>query len=181
MAEESKEQKSAGGGQSGIVKLVVAGVLILGAAGGGFATYKLVIAKMLTVPEVEEEHAADPGEYIPEAPVMVDLPENFVNVIMEEPGIPASTLMYAVTFECNNESTAHVVEGHQQRFVDLVSKLHDSRMRSELDDIKLVKSSIQAELKQKANDLLHRLPGEHEEELMITNVFHRTMVVDDKL
>lgn len=181
MAEETPEHQEKKGG--GIVKLAIIGVLLIVAAGGGFATYTFLIApKLAPEDEAEMSELDEPGEYIPVAPVMVDFDDNFSNVIMEDPNLPASTLMYAVTLECNNQLTADLIMANMARFADMIAKLHDSRMRSELDDLKTLKNSIQNEIRQKSNAMLRQLQGgKGSEDILVTNVFHRTMIVDDKL
>jgi hypothetical protein len=76
--------------------------------------------------------------------------------------------------------TAELIHAHEPRFIDMVSRLHDSRLRSELDDIQNLKTSIQREARQKANAILHQIGGKHEEEPEVTNVFHRTLMVADQ-
>jgi hypothetical protein len=89
--------------------------------------------------------------------------------------------MYGVTLECNNQVTADLIMANMARFADMISKLHDSRLRSELDDLKTLKISIQNDIRQKSNAMLRQLQGKPNEDIMVTNVFHRTMIVDDKI
>lgn len=181
MAEETQEQnppENKGGG--GVVKMLIALVLIAAAAGGGFATYSVLLAPMLADAEGEEEPMA-PKEYIPVAPVPVEFPEDFKNVIMDDPNIPASTLLYGVTLECNNQLTADLIAAHMARFVDMVATLHESRLRSELNDMRTFKKGIQSQIRQKANDILRQVQAAPSEDIMVTNVYHRVIHVEDKL
>lgn len=175
---ETQEQPSEKGG-GGIFKIAIAAVIILCAAGGGFGTYRFVLAPMLAPPETEEDR--EPKAYIPSNPVALDFIDNFVNVIMEEKGVPASTLVFAVTFECNNQATADFVSMHMARFTNLVNNLHQGRTREELDQLGNFEESVQRQLMQKANALLQRLQIEPQEDIRITGVFHRVLMVDDKL
>ena len=182
MSEEVKEgaQSPEAKGGGGMVKIIILAVVLLGAGGGGFATYHFVLQPMLAAPD-EEVMVNDSSEYIPAVPAMLELPDNYVNVIMEEDHVPASTLLYAVTFECNDTATADLITLHLARFIDMISKLHDSRMRSELDDIKNLKISIQREARQKANAILKQLQEKPSDDIMVTNVFHRMLMVSDQL
>ena len=175
--EPSEQSKAKGGG--GIFKIAMAAVIILGAAGGGFATYKFVLGPMLAPPEAEEE--TEPKAYIPANPVSLDFVDNFVNVIMEDKNVPASTLVFAVTFECNNQETADFVSMHMARFTNLVNNLHQSKSRGELDELSEFQDSVQRQAMQEANALLERLQSEPNEDIRITGVFHRVLMVEDKL
>ncbi len=177
MADEVQRQDQGGSGGVWARLLLVIGVLLL-AAIAGLSTYLFVLSPMLKEPESVEQ--ADAEDSIPANPVTVEFPASPVNVIREGE-MPASTLLFGVTLECNNPETAALVQAHRARFLDIINKLHDSRTRSELDDTLLIKESIQRQALQKCNDLLRRLQEQPSEEIRITAVLHHTFVVQDPL
>ena len=169
---EPKPDETSGGGPGKII--LVVGVVLM-AAVAGLGTYLFVLKPMLTD---TEEVARNEGENpIPVAPVMVEFPQTPVNVIRDGEA-PAATLLFGVTLECENAETAILVNAHRARFVDMINKLHDSRTRSELDDVLIIKESIQRQILQKANGILERMP-ETPTDFRITSVFHHTFVVQD--
>lgn len=176
---EPQAEAPKGGGMGRILMLV--GVVLI-AAIGGLATYLFVLAPVLKDPAAEHEaKAEDTDEHaLPEHAAMVELPNVVVNV-MREGDAPAALLSFGVTLECNNEETAHLVEEHKARFVDIINKLHESRTRKELDDTLLIKESIQRQALQKVNELLRKLQHEPEESVKITAVLHQNFVVQDPI
>lgn len=180
MSEEANEeqQQPEKGNRGNLITIVIALIVVIVAVVGGLLTYRLVIAPMLAPPEEATEQ--EKYEEIPLNPVMVAFEDSFVNV-MREQDLPASTLLFGVTLECTNQETADLIELHRVRFKDMISKLHDSRTRAELDDVLLLKESIQKQAKQKCNDLLKRLMGDANPEMRITAVFHSTFAVQDQI
>ncbi len=181
MAEEAKEEEPEpkSGGALGKIILVLGVVLV--AAIGGLATYLFVLKPMLEeAAEVASSQQASDEDPIPIAPVAIEFPQTPVNV-MREGQAPAATLLFGVTLECENEATAAIVRMHQARFVDMINKLHDSRTRSELDDVFVIKDSIQRQALQKANDILMRVQEKPDDIIRIVSVFHHTFVVQDPL
>lgn len=177
MANEVQSQgEQASGGGFGRILLVVAVVLV--AAIAGLSTYLFVLAPMLKKPDAVVQ--AEVVEAMPANPVFIEFPQTPVNVIREGE-MPASTLLFGVTLECNNPETAALVQAHRARFVDIINKLHDSRTRSELDDTLLIKESIERQALQKCNDLLRRLQDTPNDDIKITAVLHHTFVVQDPL
>ena len=175
---EAPEAEPKTGGMMG--KIVVLAVILLVAAGGGVATYLLVLAPMLAEDGGEVVEAAQ--REIPLNPVYVAFEDRFVNVIMDDPAMPASTLVYGVTFECTNQLTADIINAHLPRFVDMINKLHSSLTREELDDTLLITESIQRQALQKANDILRKIQGEMvNPEVRVTAVSHQMFAVEDKL
>lgn len=182
MAEEAKEEEpeAKSGGVLGKIILVLGVVLV--AAIGGLSTYLFVLKPMLEKAAAElvaSEQESD-GDPIPLMPVEIEFPQTAVNV-MREGQAPAATLLFGVTLECENAATAELVNRHQARFVDMINKLHDSRTRSELDDVLLIKESIQRQALQKANEILMRLQDTSADTVRITSVLHHTFVVQDPL
>ena len=161
---------------SGIIStLIVVAIVLALAGGGGFFVYRFVIAPRLATDNGAPEVVADE---IPAMPINVEFPQKFVN-IMRVANEPASTLVFQVTLECNNQQTADLINMHKIRFEDMIIKLHDSRTRDELDDVLALKTSIQRQAKQKSNDLLQRL-GAPEGEMQVTEVFHNLFMVQDQ-
>lgn len=169
--EVTNEDEPSGGMVSTLI--VVAIVLAL-AGGAGFFLYRFAIAPRLA-PDSGTAQAAE--DVIPVMPVNVEFPQKFVN-IMRQANEPASTLVFQVTLECNNPATANLINTHKIRFEDMIIKLHDSRTRDELDDVLALKTSIQRQAKQKANDLLLRLGASSD--MQVTEVFHNLFMVQDQ-
>jgi len=178
MADEVNEEGAEGQSGGGVGKIILLLCVVLVAAIAGLATYLFLLKPMLDNTEVAVQ--IDPEDMIPLAPATVEFPGTPVNV-MREGQMPASTLLFGVTLECENAETAVLVEMHRARFVDMISKLHDSRTRAELDDVYLIKQSIQRQILQKANDILVRVQEEPSESIRVTAVFHHTFVVQDPL
>lgn len=176
MADEPDVPAEQGSEDSIISTLIVVAIVLALAGGGGFFLYRLAIAPRLADDTAAVETA--PEDVIPVMPVNVEFPQKFVN-IMREANEPASTLVFQVTLECNNQETANLINMHKIRFEDMIIKLHDSRTRDELDDVLALKVSIQRQAKQKANDLLQRL-GAPPGEMQVTDVFHNLFMVQDQ-
>lgn len=181
MAEEVKEEqqeetpsKSSGA----MVKAGIAVGVIVAAVVGGLLFYRLVLGPMLGSSGEEEGE----GEQIsiPLNPVMVVFEDTFVNV-MRDGDMPAATFLFGVTLECINQETADIIGVHHARFVDMLNKLHDSRTRGELDDVVVLKESIQRQALQKCNDLLRRIEGNPDTDNLVTAVFHQTFAVQDSV
>lgn len=174
--QEEVKEESSGGGIGGIIAII--GVLLV-AAIAGVSVYLFVLAPRLD--SGDDAVAGEDGDsgYIPAAPAMIEFPTTFVNVLREGE-MPSSTLMFGVTLECENLETVALVEIHHARFVDTISKRHDSRTRSELDDVLQIKTSIQRQLLQELNDILERVQEEPDEAIAITAVFHHTFAVQDQ-
>lgn len=164
--------------KGGIGKFLLPVGLVLVAAIAGLATYLFVLSPMLAEEEPPSEARATTDERVPLNPVVVNLPDGFVNVIRDG-DMPAAILVYGVSIECNNEETAALVEAHLARFIDIINKLHDSRTRSELDDTLLIKESIQRQAAQKVNDLLRRLQEKPRDDIKVTAVLHHKFAVQD--
>ena len=180
MAEEEQEQQPKDGkdgkGAGALIRMGIVAFVVLGAAVGGFVTFQFVLAPMLADEDGGEE--AEPKTTIPLNPVTIAFDDSFVNVMREDEA-PASTLVYGVTLECNNQMTADVVEAYLPRFVDMIGKLHDSRTRSELDDVLSLKESIQRQALQKCNAMLKKMQDDPDPAIRITAVFHHTFAVQD--
>ena len=181
MAEEVNEELPEEESSGALGKIVLVLGVVLVAAIGGLTTYVFVLKPMLEeAAEVAASEQASDEDPIPLAPVTIEFPQTPVNVIREGQS-PAATLLFGVTLECENEATAVLVRMHQARFVDMINKLHDSRTRDELDDVLLIKESIQRQALQKSNDILMRLQEKPNDIIRVTSVLHHTFVVQDPL
>ncbi len=181
MAEEVNEERPEKEDSGALGKIILVLGVVLVAAIGGLATYLFVLKPMLEeAAEVAASEQVSDEDPIPLFPVEVEFPQTPVNVIREGQA-PAAMLLFGVTLECENQETADLVTKHQARFRDMLNKLHDSRTRNELDDVLLIKKSIQKQAKQKANDMLRRLQEKPADNIRITSVFHHTFVVNDPL
>lgn len=181
MAEEVNEERPENEPSGAMGKIILVLGVVLVAAIGGLSTYLFVLKPMLEeAAEVAASEQVSDEDPIPLFPVEVEFPQAFVNVIRDGQA-PAATLVFGVTLECENRDTANLVGVHRARFVDIINKLHDSRTRSELDDVLLIKESIQRQAKQKLNHLLRRLQAEPADNIRITSVLHHTFAVQDPL
>lgn len=177
---EGQEAESSGGGAG---KFIGAAIVLTMAAIGGISTYLFVLKPMLG----EEDPNAVAMNAEPVLPS--DIPAMATTVVFEASPVsvireakqPASTLLFGMTFECNNAETAALVETYKHRFHDMLMKLHDSRTRSELDDAVLLKESIQRQAIQRANDILvHLQPEPVNPDIRITNVSYNIFTVQDQ-
>ncbi len=181
MAEEVNEERPEKEASGAVGKIILILGVVLVAAIAGLATYLFVLSPMLDeAAEVAASEQVSDEDPIPLEPVVVEFPQTPVNVIREGQA-PASMLLFGVTLECENQETAALVTKHQARFRDMINKRHDSRTRSELDDVLLIKKSIQKQIKQKANDMLKQMQEEPADNIRITAVFHHTFTVQDQL
>jgi flagellar basal body-associated protein FliL len=183
MADTQKEGQEAAIQPGGAGKYVAGAVVVLLAAIGGLSTYLFALKPMLGSPDSATLAKSTPKSLPP------DIASNPTAVVFEASPVyavregkqPASTLLFGMTFECNNAETAALVEKYKHRFQDMLMKLHDSRTRSELDDAVLLKESIQRQALQKANDMLQRLQVDPNPEIRITNVSYHMFMVSDPL
>lgn len=176
-AEEQKGEEKPGGNP--LVPIIIAAVVLSIAAGGGFGVYRFVLAPRLAVQDPGEADSTLPDDTIPKSPVSLQFDQKFVNLVRDGDG-PAAILVFQVTLECANQATFDVIAMHRIRFEDMLIKLHDSRTRVELDDTLALKTSIQRQAKQKANDLLQRLQAKPNPENRITGVFHNLFAVQEQ-
>lgn len=170
MAEEVEQKKGGGYG-----KYAAVGILVLIAGIGGYLTYSFFMAPLLAT---DEEVAKVEEAPIPKMPFKVEFPQLPVNVIRDGE-MPASMLLFGVTFECANEPTADLIAAYQPRFTDMIIKLHSSKTRAELDDSLAAMESIQRQALQKANAILQRVQEEPDETIEVTAVLHSVFTVQD--
>jgi len=118
---------------------------------------------------------------VPKNATTVAFDSRFVNVVMPDPDMPASTLVFQVTLECLNPTTADLVIAHQPRFYDILVKLHTSLGREELNDSRSIMDSIQRQALQQCNGALVMILGKEDPDYRITDVFHENFSVQDQL
>lgn len=174
MAEE-QEGNGQGGGGSSILRILVFVLPLLVATGAGILTYMFVLAPMFA----EEGSDEDGGGMIPQTGVTVAFETRFANVVMPDPEMPAATLVYQVTLEANNQTTADLIEAHKPRFYDILTKAHASLTREELDDAKATLESLQRQILQQVNDTLKRLQKNPRPDIRVTAVFHEMFSAQD--
>lgn len=177
MAEETAEE-SGGGGEGGrniIVRILFIVLPVLVAVIAGVLTYMFVLAPLFAKESVED------APLVPVEATPVAFETRFVNVVMPDPDMPASTLIFQVTLECNNVATAELVALHMARFYDILIKLHSSLGREELNDNRAIMDSIQRQILQQSNETLTRILGKEDSEIRITSVFHEQFSVSDSL
>jgi flagellar basal body-associated protein FliL len=160
-----------------IWKAIIIVVVVLVPAVAGFVTFKMVVEPMTVVETPVEPE--EPEDKIPLTAQTVSFEETFATVIMPDPNIPASLLLFRVSLECANPETAVLVTAHQARFSNMLTQLHSFRTREELND-PLVKESIQKQALQKANDILRRLQETFNPNIRITGVFHDRFAIQDQ-
>lgn len=183
MADEQKAPEGGeGGGKKKLLRSagLIAGVVVVAAA-GGVAAFFLVLKPMLQGDN--SAAAAMPDDLIPMSAVEVNFDTNFVNLIMPDENMPASTLLYSVTLSCANQATADIINAHKARFSDTITKLHDGHLRADLmSDPRVLKESIQKQVVQECNRLLERLsPGEEKEPLEVLAALHTQFAVSDNI
>jgi len=110
--------------------------------------------------------------------VPVPFEEAFTTVIMPSENMLASTLLYKVTLECSNQTTADIVGKYKSRFVAMIRKLHSYKTRAELDD-PLVEESIRKQILQEANALITDLQGGDDPANRIVAVYHEKFYIQD--
>lgn len=175
MAEEQEPKKE---GRGLVLRLVFIVVPILIAAIAGVLTYMLLLAPMLAP---EEEDAPEPGDYIPEAGQTVTFETRFANLIMPDPEIPASTLVYQVALECNDVETATLVNQHMPRFYDILVRAHTGLRREDLDDPTTL-DSLKRQILRQCNDALERLQkGKPKPTTVVTAVFYEQWALSDQI
>ncbi len=168
--------------------VVLLGAVVVSLVAGAALTWFVLVPKMGGAHGEESaatEHAdeAAPGDKIPEGAAMVSFDESFANVIMPDPNIPSSKLMYKVAFLCSSAEVAELITKNKPLFENILATLHGYHTRAELDD-PLVKQSIQKEALQQSNALLEQLVTEKEkkkakEPLKILRVVHSNWAVHD--
>ncbi|MBN2309315.1 MAG: flagellar basal body-associated FliL family protein [Candidatus Hydrogenedentes bacterium] len=178
MAEEQEgQQQPAGGGMPGIVRKVgVIVAIVLVAVIAALLVFNFVLKPMLA--DKPDEPEAPPEDKIPLTAVTVEFEKTYASVVMSDPNLPSSTLLYQVSLECANEVTRALVERNMARFKDMLGDLHRNRTREELDD-PLVLDGIKAQALQKANEILRRLQDPVDPTVRVTAVLYLEFYIQD--
>ncbi len=186
MADEEKKadaQQAQPKGSSLISKYALPLGLVMIAVIGALLVFKFVVLPVMGGSD-EVQPTTDDLEIptmIPAAAVALSFDDKYVEVIMEDPDMPASLLMYAVTLICANQDTADLVEKHRPFFENMLLDLHESHTREELKETKsLVKETIQKRALQKANELLGRFE-EPSKDVVILDVLHTNFAMTDMM
>lgn len=164
---------------------ITAGVVLV-AAVSGLLVFNLVVRPRLQSAAPQPPNPAAPeseteGEgKLPADAVTVSFEESFASVVMAERDIPASILLYQVSFECANAATAALVEKHKARFVSMLRELHSYKTREELND-PLVEESVRKEALRRANSMLKSLQPVPDPSVRIVSVLHGKFFVQDQL
>ena len=167
MAEEQEQAPEAQGGAGKAlfwkVGVVVGTVLIM-------MTAALLVFTLVVNPRLQggpEDPIPGPDEpnqsKIPATAVMVDFDEAIVAAVMSDPNLPTSMLLYQISLECSNQTTAGIVARGKAHFIDMLGELHRGRTREELEDGG-VRDGIRSLALQKSNELLRRLQTQEEDE-----------------
>lgn len=149
---------------------IVAGVVLT------FAILAVVIWRVVLQPRLTAEEEPPPPPAMTQVAVPFD--EAYVNLIMPDSQMLASTLLYKITLDCSNQETADLVGKYKPRFVDLFRKLHSYKTRAEMDD-PLVEESIRRQILQDSNALIKEILGVEETENRIVAVYHEKFYVQD--
>ncbi len=176
MPEENAPEQGAAKPSKKSSGLIVALVVLLVAAVGGFITYKFAVAPRFNKPEeppVEAENDA-----IPPTSVGVDFPETQAAVRQDDPNGVNSVLMYSCAFMCSNAETRELVEKNKQWFISKLDELHRNRTKAELNDPQVEKEICRLALEE-ANSLLRRLQEKPNEEIHVIEVLHLKFAVFD--
>jgi flagellar basal body-associated protein FliL len=183
MAEEPKKAKPSSVGM--IIALVL--VLLLG-VGGALAAYKLLVAPRLPKTNgstnangkatTEDKTATPPEEGVGKDSETIPFDDMFVNVIMPQPDMKASTFIFKVSLECSDKIAAELVKKHKARFSDMLLKLHSFHTREELND-PLLRENIQKQALQQSNEILTKLQEKPDPKARVTAVLHERFAVQD--
>lgn len=176
MAEEEAavEEKKAGGIVALLLgKVGVAIAIVLMAAIAAMLVFIFVVRPRLMAPEEN----VDP-HIIPADIINVQFEEAFASLIMSDPNIPSSTLLYQVSVSCSNTVASELVSAHEDRFIDRIRELHHARTREEIDD-PMVVEGIKKQMVQELNKILRQVQATNDESVRIIDVHYRKFFASD--
>ncbi|MCX5769652.1 MAG: hypothetical protein NTZ09_05195 [Candidatus Hydrogenedentes bacterium] len=176
MPEEKAPESVAAKPSRKLFGLVVAAIVLVVAAAGGLATYKLVVGPMFAAPDAPPPDMAN--DAIPPTAVAFDFDETQVGVRQDDPAASASVLMYSVSFICANPQTQLLIDKNKQWFVSKVAELHRNRTKAELNDPQVEKEITRLALEE-ANSLLRRLQEKPDPAIRVIEVLHLKFSVFD--
>jgi flagellar basal body-associated protein FliL len=167
MADAPNAPEAKGGsGMVGKIVMFAGSVVVAVALALGIFTYVIAPKLGLTGQHAEGEHSTETGEEvveegsIPATAVEVHFgsPDpDITTVVMEDPGTPASMLVYKLTLVCLNKETAKVIEAKKAYFRTLITDLHSFRKREELIGNSKVKEEIEEQIVKECNIQLIKL------------------------
>lgn len=160
-----EERPEAGGAwkKSGMMPLIIVGVVVLMAAVLGLAVFRFVLQPMLTS-EPEQPDGDVPGAFY------VDFDELQVTGQPNDPNEVAPILAFSITLACRNAETIQLIETNRPRFEGLLVDLYGSKTHRQLSD-PFEKTQIQQEALRLINALLKEYRSEVD--LAVTEVLHR--------
>ncbi len=133
----------------------------------------LALFKFVVLPRLTGDSETDTGlEYDPIQIVAVPFDESYSALLMNDPDLPQSTLLYEVSFDCSNQITADLVTSHKAQFTNMLRRLHSNKKRDEVLDDPLLPETIQKQAVQEANSILIELQGNAIPENRIISVYH---------
>ncbi len=174
MSEEPASKKKS----SSLVRLLI----MIGSAGLAAAIVALLLYKMVLAPMLSDKpKEPDPAlsEFPPTA-VWIDFDSASTTAVMP-PGsnLPASLVMYAVSFYCSNQATADLITNNKAWFVDELRELHSHHTREQLDDPMLLKN-IQKQALLRCSEILDQIQGGKNPENRILKVTHKEFLAVDQ-
>jgi flagellar basal body-associated protein FliL len=152
------------------------------AAGLAVAVFLFVLKPKLSAEpgaEGKTSEAKKGGKEAEEKVTSFQFEPAMATVLMSDPAMPASLLMYQVSMECANEKTAAMVKEHKSKLASMLADLHSFRRREELNEPQ-TKKSIEKVALQKANDILQTYLEKPDPKIKIIEIFHESFVVEDK-
>ncbi len=174
MADEQNDAPETTGRAKGLLKRIGIAILLVLLAAGAAVAFGLFVF----IPWLEQEPSPDPE--IPRGAVMVRFDRaNTTAVMPPNSNLPASLLMYQVSFLCSNQTTAQIVQENRAWFSDMLRELHSDHPREYLDN-PMLRRSIQQQALTKANEILNTLQGGANPRNKIIKVLHEEFFVYDQ-
>ena len=174
MAEEQASSAGATKRRSATqIVIYVAGAVLI-AAIGAMLLYLFLLRPMLA----PAEPVAQPA--VPTTAAWVEFDQANATAVMP-PGanVPATLVLYKVSFLCANPETAALVEANKAWFADMLRELHSGHPRESLDD-PLLQRSIKRQALARANEIIGTLVGPDQPLYRVLDVFHREFFFVDQ-
>jgi flagellar basal body-associated protein FliL len=141
--------------------IILAGIVLVGAAVVGVLLYFFLLRPRLTAA------SETPKEKLPELAnaVTLELPEERVTVLVDDPDAAAPILNYQVSMVCANQETKDLISARLDWFKSMVNKLHRNRTRKELNDPQ-VQEGLLKQARLEANKLLKKFSNDPKLEVL---------------
>ena len=177
MAEEQKEEAQEAKQGSPLIGLIIkGGIMVLLPMVLGLVVFLFVLYPRFNTESVDDPILVE-DDIIPLSEVIVDLEEQRVHLIIDDPDAGGAIMLYTVSIVVDREESAAIVSGPQTaRFSGMIAELHKNRTQDEMNDA-LVQKSIEKQILQGTNDLLHRLAPEADPPHRAVQVFHKFQIV----